>query len=80
MHRRRLSAMKPSLQSIFEGSYSFDIDALKKQNLGKAEKDLEKVNGTTPFVRAYVTQNALGGHSIPISKGDARCAALRGGH
>ena len=30
---------------------------------------LEKVNGTTPFVRAYVTQNALGGHSIPISKG-----------
>lgn len=61
--------VKRSLQSIFEGSYSFDIDALKKQNLGKAEKDLEKVNGTTPFVRAYVTQNALSGHSIPISKG-----------
>jgi endonuclease III len=61
--------VKRSLQSIFEGSYSFDIDAMKKQNIGKAEKDLEKVNGTTPFVRAYVTQNALGGHSIPISKG-----------
>jgi len=61
--------VKRSLQSIFEGGYSFDIDALKKQNIGKAEKDLEKVNGTTPFVRAYVTQNALGGHSIPISKG-----------
>jgi hypothetical protein len=61
--------VKRSLQSIFEGSYSFDIDALKKQNLGKAEKDLEKVNGTTQFVRGYVTQNALGGHSIPISKG-----------
>jgi hypothetical protein len=61
--------VKRSLQSIFEGGYSFDIDALKKQNLGKAEKDLEKVNGTTPFVRAYVTQHALGGHSIPISKG-----------
>jgi len=30
---------------------------------------LEKVNGSTPFVRAYVTQNALGGHSIPVSKG-----------
>ena len=50
-------------------SYSFDIEPLKKQNLGKAEKDLEKVNGATPFVRAYVTQNALGGHSIPVSKG-----------
>jgi hypothetical protein len=61
--------VKRSLQSIFEGSYSFDIDAMKKQNIGKAEKDLEKVNGATPFVRAYVTQNALAGHSIPISKG-----------
>jgi endonuclease-3 len=61
--------VKRALQSIFEGSYSFDIETLKKQNLGKAEKDLEKVNGSTPFVRAYVTQNALGGHSIPVSKG-----------
>jgi hypothetical protein len=61
--------VKRSLQSIFESSYSFDIDALKKQNLGKAEKDLEKVNGSSAFVRAYVTQQALGGHSIPISKG-----------
>jgi hypothetical protein len=61
--------VKRSLQSVFEGGYSFDIEALKKQNLGKSEKDLEKVNGTTPFVRAYVTQNALGGHSIPVSKG-----------
>jgi len=61
--------VKRSLQSIFEGGYSFDIESLKKQNLGKAEKDLEKVNGSTPFVRAYVTQNALGGHSIPVSKG-----------
>jgi endonuclease III len=61
--------VKKSLQSIFESNYSFDIETLKKQNLGKAEKDLEKVSGATPFVRAYVTQNALGGHSIPVSKG-----------
>src|SRR5436190_7757462 len=61
--------VKRALQSIFEGGYTFDIEPLKKQNIGKAEKDLEKVNGSTPFVRAYVTQNALGGHSIPVSKG-----------
>jgi endonuclease-3 len=61
--------VKKSLQSIFESAYSFDIESLKKQNIGKAEKDLEKIAGTTPFVRSYVTQNALGGHSIPISKG-----------
>jgi hypothetical protein len=61
--------VKKSLQSVFEANYSFDIEALKKQNLGKAEKDLEKVAGTSAFVRAYVAQNALEGHSIPVSKG-----------
>jgi hypothetical protein len=61
--------VKKSLQSIFEAHYAFDLEPLKKQNLGKAEKDLEKVAGSSPFVRAYVTQNALGGHSIAVSKG-----------
>lgn len=61
--------VKRALQSVFETNYSFDLEALRKQNLGKAEKDLEKIQGTTPFVRAYVTQNALGGHSIPVSRG-----------
>ncbi|HEX5106248.1 MAG TPA: hypothetical protein VFV87_20655 [Pirellulaceae bacterium] len=60
--------VKKSLQSIFEGSYSFDMEAMKKQNLGKAEKDLEKINGSTPFVRAYVAQNGLSGHNIPVSR------------
>jgi endonuclease III len=68
--------VKRSLQSVFETNYSFDLEGLKKQNIGKAEKDLEKIQGTTPFVRAYVTQNALGGHSIPVSRGalEALCA------
>lgn len=59
--------VKKALQSIFEATYSFDLEGLKKLNLSKAEKELEKINGTTPFVRAYVVQNALGGHSIPVS-------------
>ncbi|HZN32562.1 MAG TPA: hypothetical protein VFB80_02040 [Pirellulaceae bacterium] len=61
--------VKKALQSVFETGYSFDLEALKKQNIGKSEKDLEKISGTTPFVRSYVTQNALSGHSIPVSKG-----------
>lgn len=61
--------IKRSLQSVFETNYSFEMEPLKKQNLGKAEKDLEKIQGTSPFVRAYVCQNALGGHSIPVSPG-----------
>jgi hypothetical protein len=61
--------VKQALQSVFETGYSFDLEGLKKQNIGKSEKDLEKINGSTPFVRAYVTQNGLEGHSIPASRG-----------
>lgn len=58
--------LKKLLQSVFETHYSFDIDELKKQNLGKAVKRIEKYDGATPFVVGYVTQAALGGHAIPV--------------
>ena len=54
--------LKKVLQSVFESHYSFDVEPLKKQNLGKAVKRLEKYTGVTPFVVGYVTQAALGGH------------------
>ena len=60
--------LKQVLQHIFETHYSFDIEHLKKQNLGKSVKDLECIRGITPFVTDYVTQHGLGGHAIPLSK------------
>ena len=59
--------IKKVLQSVFETAYSFDIEPLRKQNIGKSEKDLDKIAGVSRFVREYVTQHALDGHSIPIS-------------
>jgi endonuclease III len=61
--------LKRVLQSVFETHYSFDLEPMKKQNIGQAVKTLEKYNGSTPFIVAYVTQNALGGHAIPINQG-----------
>ncbi len=61
--------VKDTLQSVFESQYSFDLDHLKKQNLGKAVATLEKLKGATPFTVAYVTQTGLGGHSIPLGTG-----------
>lgn len=61
--------LKRCLQSVFETHYAFDLEALKKQKLGKSSEDIERINGTTPFVVAYVTQHALGGHAIPSSQG-----------
>jgi len=61
--------LKQTLHSVFEAIYQFDLETLKKQNIGVAVKQLHKYIGTTPFAVAYVTQMALGGHSIPVNRG-----------
>jgi len=61
--------VKRVLQSIFESTYSFDLEELRKQNLGPAVERLKKLDGTTNFSVAYVTQVALGGHAIPVDAG-----------
>jgi endonuclease-3 len=61
--------LKRVLQGIFEAHYTFDIDSLKKQNLGKAVKELENLNRIPKFALDYVTQIGLGGHSIPCNEG-----------
>jgi len=61
--------LKRVLQSVFETHYSFDLEFLRKQNLGKAVKEIERFSGVSAFGVAYVAQNALSGHSIPVNKG-----------
>jgi hypothetical protein len=63
------SNLKRILQAVFESTYSFEIEGVKKQNIGQAVKQLEKLGGASPFVVAYVTQAALAGHSIPLGRG-----------
>jgi endonuclease-3 len=58
--------LKETLQAVFEEFYSFDLDHLKKENLGKAVAKLETMPAVTPFVLSYTIQHGLGGHSIPI--------------
>lgn len=60
--------LKRTLHSMFETHYSFEIDSLKKENLGKAVQHISKFNGISPFVVGYVTQNSLGGHSIAVDR------------
>lgn len=70
--------LKGILQSVFESDYSFDLEALKKQNIGQAVKRLQKLEGATPFVVAYATQVALGGHSIPVDTGTLNALVVLG--
>ncbi|MCH2125241.1 MAG: hypothetical protein MK165_10630 [Pirellulaceae bacterium] len=70
--------LKTTLHSVFETHYSFDIELLKKQNLGKSLKEIEKYPGVTPFVLSYITQTGLSGHSIPKSQGTIRALVVLG--
>jgi len=66
--KQAATRLKKTLTSVFETHYAFDIDFLRKENLGKAIHQLDRGRGVTPFVLAYVAQNALGGHQIPIDE------------
>jgi endonuclease-3 len=57
------------LQHTFESTYSFDLEDLKKLKLGQATAKLEKIAPESPFVRGWVIQTSLGGHSIPLDAG-----------
>jgi endonuclease-3 len=68
--------LKRVLQSVFEETYSFDLEHLRKKNLGPTVKWLNKLDGTTGFSVAYVVQSALGGHAIPFDSGVLRALHL----
>jgi endonuclease-3 len=61
--------VKRILQNVFEATYAFDLEGLRRQNLGPAIERLEKIEGTTKFSIAYLVQSALGGHLIPVDSG-----------
>lgn len=63
------TSVRKILQQVFETTYSFDLEPLKKLNLGPATQKLEKMPGITQFVAAYGVQAGLEGHSIPLDRG-----------
>lgn len=69
--------LKRSLQGVFEGTFSFDLEGLKKLNLGAAIQKLEKCE-CSPFVVSYVVQTSLGGHSVPLDVGAMGILAVLG--
>ena len=70
--------LKQVLQVVFETYYAFDLEHLKKQNLGKTVKELDKYQGTTNFSVDYITQNGLSGHSIAANRGTIKALIVLG--
>jgi hypothetical protein len=67
--RAAANRIKRVLHAVFEATFNFDLEDLKKKNLGPTITWLQKLDGTTPFVVSYVVQAALSGHAIPIDAG-----------
>lgn len=61
--------LRQALQNTFEGQYSYDLEHLQKENLGKATQKLASYAKLSPFAVSFVVQNSLGGHSIPLEAG-----------
>ncbi len=64
--RECATSIKQTLYGVFEKYFTYDLDFLKKENLGKAVTTFEAMKGVTSFVISYVSQNGLGGHAIAI--------------
>jgi endonuclease-3 len=67
--RTAANRVKRVLHAVFENTFNFDLEDLRKKNLGPTVAWLEKLDGMSPFTVAYTVQAALGGHAIPIDRG-----------
>ena len=71
----RALRVKNVLQYLFETTYSFDFELLKRKTHELATKQLAKIKSLSPFIRAFAQQNALGSHTLPVD--DRMLAALQ---
>lgn len=54
------------LQEVFETTFSFDLDPLHKKGLKQAAKQLGRYQAANDYAVAWVVQQSLGGHAIPL--------------
>ncbi|HZZ80889.1 MAG TPA: hypothetical protein VFE62_20470 [Gemmataceae bacterium] len=64
------------LQEIFETTYSFDLDPLRevlqKKGLKQASKQLARYQAANDYAVAWVMQQSLGSHTIPLDQAAQR--------
>lgn len=70
---RRALRIRSTLQYVFEKHFDFDFEVIRRKTFESAERQLAKIKGLSPFVRAYTLQVALGSHVIPVDQ--AMCNA-----
>jgi endonuclease-3 len=62
----RANRLVSFLQEVFETTYSFDLESLHKRGLKQAAKQLSRYQAANDYAVAWVIQQSLGGHAIPL--------------
>lgn len=60
------------LQYVFEKTFNFEFESLRKKTLELATKQLAKIKHVTPFIRTFTLQQAVGAHILPIDESSSR--------
>ena len=63
---RRAERLIGLLQDIFERTFKFDLEDIDKKGIKAAAKELAKYEQTSDYAVAWVIQQALGGHAMPV--------------
>jgi endonuclease-3 len=61
------------LQEVFETTFSFDLEPLQKKGQKQAAKQLTRYQAANDYAVAWVTQQAFGGHALPLDGPSIRC-------
>ena len=75
---RAALSLRRVLQSVFEATYNFTLDHVKKQSVSQGVKTLESLQALTPFTLVYINSTALGGHGVPLDQGSLAALYLVG--
>src|SRR5262249_50883846 len=60
------------LQEVFETTFSFDLEGLHKKGLKQAARTLQRYQAANDYAVAWVVQQSLGGHAIPLDGASLR--------
>ena len=56
------------LQEVFETTFAFDLEGLQKKGVKQAAKQIARYQSANEYVVAWITQQSLGGHAIPLDE------------
>jgi hypothetical protein len=68
----RAFRIRSVLQYVFEKSFNFELEGLKKKTLELATKQLAKIRHLSAFIRLLTLQQAIGAHLLPLDDASAQ--------